>query len=223
MIEFQDVEGTHFRLEKAAVSGGEMAAVVAPTEACAREFVDLMLGLTGPRTGTVRLLGKPLAGLDEVGLRALRRRVGFASQAQGLVEHLALGENILLGASYHLGRDADALDARVRTLLGWCGWEEGQARATFQRRPETATPFERATAAWLRAALGDPELLVAEDLFAGLDPGERQRLVAACVMFQSENPARGSVFVLVGERLLEEIQPTCVLYLSLRGDFRSEN
>ena len=223
MIELHGIEGEHFRLAEAAVPAGEFAAVVAPTIACAREFVDLLLGLAAPRGGTVRLLGQSLAALGERERLALRARLGFAAQADGLVAHLPLGENILLGAAYHRRADAVALDARLRVLLGWCGWPEEDARRAFCQPPEQATPFERAAAAWLRALLGEPELLICEDLFSGLAPDRRRRLIDASVTFQAEDPARGSVFVLVGDRLVEELQPTSVFYLSLRGDFRAES
>jgi len=222
MIEITELEGAHFRLARASVPPGELAAVVAPTVACAREFVDLLLGLIAPRQGVVRLFGQVLGALDERARRALRAQLGFAAQAEGLVGHLALWENILLGAAYHRGRDAATLESRVQTFLGWCGWAEEDARRAFLQKPDQATPFERAAAAWLRALLLEPELLVCEDLFAGLATDQRRRLIEASVAFQSENPRRGSVFVLVGDRLLDELQPTQVHYLSLRGDFRAE-
>lgn len=223
MIALQQVEGVHFRLDAAVVPAGEFAAVIAPTAACAREFVDLLFGLLAPGGGTVRLLGQPLAALDERARLALRARIGFAAQADGLISHLPLAENILLGAAYHRRADAVALDARLRVLLGWCGWPEEEARHAFRRTPDAATPFERAAAAWLRALLGEPELVIAEDLFSGLAPERRRRLIDASVAFQAEEPARASLFVLVGDRLLEELQPTTVFYLSLRGDFRAES
>lgn len=222
MIEIRGLEGVHFRLAAASIAAGEMAAVVAPSEPCAREFVDLLLGLSAPKGGTVSLLGRELASLDERALLVARRDLGYAAQAQGLVAHLALWENILLGAAYHGGGDAGRVDPRVRQMLGWCGWPEEEARRAFLRRPEQATPFERSGAAWIRAALGDPELVVCEDLFAGLALDERRRLLEASVAFQSESPSRATVFVLVNDHLLEEIQPTSVLYLSRGGDFRSE-
>jgi len=91
------------------------------------------------------------------------------------------------------------------------------------RQPEQATPFERATAVWLRALLGEPDLLVFENLLNGLSTGERRRLIDASVTYLSENPRRGSVFVLVGDQLVDELQPTSMFYLSLRGDFRAES
>jgi putative ABC transport system ATP-binding protein len=222
MIEINGLEGAHFRLASASIPAGELAAVVAPSQPCAREFVDLLLGLAEPVQGTVRLLDREMASLDDGARLSFRRGIGFAAQAHGLVGHLALWENILLGAAYHQGLDADGVDARVRTMLGWCGWPEADARRAFLLLPDQATPFERSGAAWIRAALGEPELLVCEDLFWGLALDERRRLVGASVAFQSEKPSRGSVFVLVNDRLLEEIQPTSVFYLSLGGDFRSE-
>ena len=223
MIELRSIEGAWFRLDHAAVPGGELAAVVAPSLACAREFVELALGLKVPRAGTVRLLGQPLATLDEPARLALRRRVGFAAQAEGLVGHLALWENIWLEATFHRRPAEAALEARLRVLLEWCGWPEEEARRAFGRAPARATPFERAAAAWLRAVLGEPELLVCEDLLAGLAPDKRRRLVEATVAFLAENPARACVFVMVGDRFIEELQPTAMYYLSLRGDFRAES
>ena len=223
MIEIQQLEGVHFRLPGATVPAGELAAFVAPTLACAREFVDLLLGLARSREGAVRLFGQSVGAMDENGGLALRARLGFAAQAEGLIGHLALWENILLGTGYHQRQNADGLDARVRTLLGWCGWPVEEARAAFLRQPEQATPFERATAAWLRALLGGPDLLVCENLFGGLAAEQRRRLIDASVSYLSENPQRCSVFVLVGDRLIEELQPTSQFNLSLRGDFRAES
>jgi ABC-type lipoprotein export system ATPase subunit len=222
MIEIRGLEGAYFRLPSASILAGEMAAVVAPSEPCAREFVDLVLGLSAPRGGSVSLLGRDMAPLDEGSRLAARRGLGYASQAHGLLAHLALWENILLGAAYRGGGDAGRVDSRVRQMLGWCGWPEDDARRAFQGRPEQATPFERSGAAWIRAALGEPELLVCEDLFAGLGLEERRRILEASVAFQSESPSRVSVFVLVKDHLLDEIQPTSVLYLSHGGDFRAE-
>ncbi|HEY4301243.1 MAG TPA: ATP-binding cassette domain-containing protein [Candidatus Didemnitutus sp.] len=223
MIEIDDLEGAHFQLAHVAVPAGEMAAIVAPTAACAREFVDFLLGLALPQRGTVRLLGEALATLTESSRRALRSRLGFAAQADGLVGHLALWENILLGPAYHRGCDAASLEARMRQLLSWCGWTGEDAREALLRKPDHATPFERAAAAWMRALLVDPDLLVCEDLFAGLAAEERRRLIEGSVSFQAESPTRAAVFVLVGDRLLDELQPTQVTYLSLRGDFRAES
>ena len=115
------------------------------------------------------------------------------------------------------------MDTRLRTLLGWCGWPEEEARVAFLRKPDEASAFERATAAWLRALLGEPELLVCDNLFHNLSTDQRRRLIEASVTFLSEKPGRGSVFVLVGDRLIEELQPTSLFYLSLRGDFRAES
>jgi putative ABC transport system ATP-binding protein len=223
MIEISELEGVHFRLAQASVPAGELAAVIAPTVACAREFVDLLFGLASPRKGGVSLFGQALGGIDEPGRLKLRARLGFAGRTEGLVGHLAMWENILLGAAYHQGQDAAALDPRVRTLLGWCGWPEEEAKQAFMRQPERATPFERAAAAWLRALLGEPDLLVCEDLLSDLASEQRRRLIEASVNFLSENPQRCSVFVLVGDRLVEELQPTAMFYLSLRGDFRAES
>lgn len=223
MIEIHELEGAHFRLGRVLVPPGEMTAVVAPTPACAREFVDLFMGLENPRQGGVRLLGQAMNDTAEAGRLALRARLGFAAQEDGLIGQLPLGENILLGAAYHHGKDAAALDARLRTLLEWCGWPAEDAREAFRRKPNEATAFERAAAAWLRALLGDPELLVGDNLFQDLGADQRRRLIEASVTFLSEKPGRGAVFVLVGDRLVEELQPTSLFYLSLRGDFRAES
>lgn len=222
MIHLHAIEGRYFRLAAAAVPAGELAAFVAPTLSCAREFIDILLGLAAPRQGTVTLFGQSLAALDDRGRQALRTRLGFAAQTEGLVSHLALWENILLGVAYRKGVDFAAVEAQLRGLLARCGWSDDDARHAFRLMPDRASPFQRATAAWLRALLCEPDLLVCEDLFSGLGVDQRRRLIDASAAFQAENPGRGSVFVLVGDRLVEELQPTAMFYLSLRGDFRAE-
>lgn len=223
MIEFREVEGERFRLDRADVAAGELAAFVAPSLACVREFADVMLGLARPRSGIVRVFGR-VPEPSNSGLPAhFSAKLGFAALPDGLLAHLALWENITLGCSYHRRVDRDGIETRLRSLLKLSGWAEEEARRAFARMPEEATPFERASAAWLRALLNEPDLLVCEDLLGGLEPDERRRLIEASVAFQSESPLRSSVFLLVGERLLEELQPTAVFYLSRRGDFRAES
>ena len=99
MIEITELEGTHFRLPRASVPAGELAAVVAPTVACAREFVDLLFGLAAPRKGAVSLFGQAMDAIDEAGRLALR----------------ACGLGIALGGFYYLWDDIQLARAPENT------------------------------------------------------------------------------------------------------------
>ncbi|GII32558.1 ABC transporter ATP-binding protein [Planotetraspora mira] len=81
----------------AGIPGGSFTAVMGPSGSGKSTLLHCAAGLDTPTSGSVRLGGTELAGMNETRLTELRRRrVGFVFQAFNLVSSLTVVENITL-------------------------------------------------------------------------------------------------------------------------------
>lgn len=129
-------------------------------------------GLHRASTGTLNVLGQNLEQCSERSLRLLRRRIGFVFQQFHLVGQLSVLENVCSGAlgrlvgprlgllsySRKLRREALAHLDRV-----------GLAQQAFQRA-DTLSGGQQQRAAVARALMQRPEILLADEPVASLDP-----------------------------------------------------
>jgi putative ABC transport system ATP-binding protein len=91
---------------------GSFTAVMGPSGSGKSTFLHCSAGLDVPSSGSVRLGGTELAGMNESALTELRRRrVGFVFQAFNLVSALTVLENITLPLRLADGRIVDSMAA----------------------------------------------------------------------------------------------------------------
>jgi ABC-type lipoprotein export system ATPase subunit len=144
-----------------------------------------------PRSGArLVLLGTDVARLPEPERLQLLRRVGFVPANGGLVSSLNAWENISLPIAYHAPRKLAAALAEVRELLAALGGVDDNLLAKL---PEDMTLYERRLAAYIRALLERPELLVVETLNGGLGPTKRRRVARFPEVYHARCP--GGTFV----------------------------
>jgi ABC-type transporter Mla maintaining outer membrane lipid asymmetry ATPase subunit MlaF len=126
-----------------------------------------------PRQGArLVLLGAEVAGLADAERIALQQRVGFVPASGGLQSSLNAWENISLAIAYHAPERMGELPAEVHALLEEIGGIDDNLLAKL---PEEMTLYEKRVAGYVRALLDRPELLVVENLGAGLGPTKRMR------------------------------------------------
>jgi ABC-type lipoprotein export system ATPase subunit len=99
-------------------------------------------------------------------------------------------ENISLPLAYHAPDKLAGALAEVHALLGDLG---GVDDSLLAKLPEHMTLYERRLAAYLRSLLEKPELLVVEDLSAGLGPTKRGRTARFAEVYRARCP--GGTFV----------------------------
>jgi len=154
------------------------------------ELLAALVDLKTPRGARLLLFGTDVGPLPEAERLALMRRVGFVPASGGLISSLNAWENISLPVAYHapqrLARAAD----EVRVLLDDLG---GVDDGLLAKLPENMTLYERRLAAYIRALLEDPELLVVENLSAGLGPTKRRRVARFADVYRARCP--GGTFV----------------------------
>jgi heme exporter protein A len=146
------------------VASGEAVAVFGPNGAGKTTLLRVLATLLRPSAGVVRLFGQ---GIRDGGAAA-RRRMGFLSHRSFLYPDLTPTENLHFYARmFRVPSSAE----RVRALLdqvGLAGWAHRPVR-TLSRGLEQRC-------ALARALLHQPDLLLLDEPFSGLDMGAVQML-----------------------------------------------
>ncbi len=152
----------------AAVSGHELVGLIGPNGAGKSTLLRTMAGLLDPAAGTVALNGRPFAA---IGRADRARRIGYLPQDGTIHWALPVAEIVLMGRLPHLrgwqrpgARDRAIADAAMAAL----------DNAGLAARPATRlSGGERARVLLARALAGEPDILLADEPVAGLDPYHR--------------------------------------------------
>jgi ABC-type transporter Mla maintaining outer membrane lipid asymmetry ATPase subunit MlaF len=160
---------------------------------CKDELLAVMHDLRPRKGARLVLFGADVGALPEAQRLQLLRRVGFVPANGGLQSSLNAWENISLPVAYHAPGKLPGALAEVQGLLDELGGVDDNLLAKL---PEDMTLYERRLAAYIRALLESPELLVVENLAAGLGPTKRKRAARFAEVYQARCP--GGTFVQLG-------------------------
>jgi putative ABC transport system ATP-binding protein len=145
-----------------AFPAGRYAAIMGPSGSGKSTLMHILAGLDRPTSGTVRLDGKELNGLDDKQLTQLRRdRIGFIFQTFNLLPVLNAEENILLPLSI-AGRtpDREWFDKLVATVgIG----------DRLTHRPSELSGGQQQRVAVARALVSRPAVVFADEPSGNLD------------------------------------------------------
>jgi putative ABC transport system ATP-binding protein len=146
----------------AAFPAGGLTAIMGPSGSGKSTFLHVLSGLDRPTSGSVRIGGVDVDGLDDSALSRLRRtQVGFVFQSFNLIPSLTALDNITLPLRLDGRRpDADWLDTVVATVgLG----------DRLEHRPAELSGGQQQRVAIARALLARPAVVFADEPTGNLD------------------------------------------------------
>ncbi|WP_335984027.1 ABC transporter ATP-binding protein [Streptomyces sp. CA2R106] len=144
------------------VARGTFLAVMGPSGSGKSTLMHCAAGLDAPTSGSIRIDGREISGLNETRRTELRReRVGFVFQAYNLIPSLSVEDNITLPLRL-AGRAPDR--DWLRTLVARVGLADRLAH-----RPAELSGGQQQRAAVVRALVARPAVVFADEPTGALD------------------------------------------------------
>ncbi|WP_332842105.1 LysR substrate-binding domain-containing protein [Anaeromyxobacter terrae] len=159
---------------------GERVAIVGPSGAGKSTLLRLLATSLAPSCGAVQVFGRDVAGLGPRALRAVRARIGTVHQQLHLVPQASVMQNVVAGrlGSMSLARALAALVSRaeaerVEAVLAQVGIAE-----RLHERVDRLSGGEQQRVAIARALYQDPEIVIADEPVASVDPARAVEIAA---------------------------------------------
>jgi phospholipid/cholesterol/gamma-HCH transport system ATP-binding protein len=147
------------------VRRGRITAIMGPSGTGKTTLLRLITAQIAPERGQVQVFGQDLATLGRRGVYALRRRMGMLFQNGALLTDMDVFENVAFPVREH----SDLPEALTR-LLVLTKLQAVGLRGAAELMPAELSGGMARRVALARAIVMDPELLIYDEPFAGLDP-----------------------------------------------------
>lgn len=144
---------------------GRITAIMGPSGTGKTTLLRLITGQSAPTSGEVRVWGQRVATLRQRELFALRRRIGMLFQNGALLTDLDVFENVAFPVREHTKLTEPLIRELVLTKLHAVG-----LRGAAHMLPAELSGGMARRVALARAVVMDPELLIYDEPFVGLDP-----------------------------------------------------
>lgn len=149
---------------------GEFVALLGESGVGKSTLLNCIAGLDEADSGSIRIAGTPLRGLnDDARARLRREKLGFVFQAFHVLPHLTVAENVSLPLRL-LRRTDDGRVAAVLDAVGLAG--------LGGRHPAQLSGGQLQRVAIARAVVHAPGLILADEPTGNLDPVTAERVLA---------------------------------------------
>ncbi|MFZ5441231.1 MAG: ABC transporter ATP-binding protein [Myxococcota bacterium] len=142
-------------------------------------LLKCLTGLAQPSAGEVRWDERTVATLTPLERRELQVAFGMVFQSDALFDSLTVLDNVLLPLRKRKVPEAEARQ-RAEEVLARVGLSKA-----LEKHPETLSGGMKKRAGVARAIVARPQVLIADDPFAGLDPNT-ERSIAELLLEVSE-------------------------------------
>ncbi|ADO41752.1 cell division ATP-binding protein FtsE [Ketogulonicigenium vulgare Y25] len=179
MIELRNVAYSYggaelFNSVSLALQPGSFHFLTGPSGAGKTTLLKLCYGELIATEGAVSIFGEDASRIGRDGVAEARRKIGVVHQDCQFLDHLPLGENIMLPMTV-AGRKAEGADY-LPDLLAWVG-----LTAQVGQLPPQLSGGERQRAALARAVISSPDVILADEPTGNIDWEMSQRLLMLLV------------------------------------------
>jgi phospholipid/cholesterol/gamma-HCH transport system ATP-binding protein len=147
------------------VRRGRITAIMGPSGAGKTTLLRLITAQISAARGQVRVFGRDLATLGHAEIYQLRKRMGMLFQNGALLTDMDVFENVAFPVREHTDLPLDLVRLLVLTKLQAVG-----LRGAFALSPGELSGGMARRVALARAIVMDPEVLIYDEPFVGLDP-----------------------------------------------------
>ena len=180
------VEGLSLRIEP-----GTMFGLLGPNGSGKTSSIRMMIGITVPDSGTVELFNKPFE-------RDSLKRVGYLPEERGLYKKMNVLEQIRFMGEL---RGLSPAEAEKR---GKAWAERLQISEALPKKTEELSKGMQQKIQFITALLHDPELVIMDEPFSGLDPVNGALLQETLLQLRAEGKA-----ILFSTHRMDQVEKMC--------------
>jgi ABC-2 type transport system ATP-binding protein len=149
---FRAVDGLSFRVPRGAMFG-----LLGPNGAGKTTTIRMIMNITAPDSGTIRILGHPMD-------RRTQNRIGYLPEERGLYRKMKVIDHLyFLAAIKEVSRDT----ARQR-IQGWL--EKMELKPWLNKKVDELSKGMQQKIQFISTIVHDPDILILDEPFSGLDP-----------------------------------------------------
>ena len=144
---------------------GEVVSLIGPSGSGKSTLLRVLIGLTPPTGGDVRIAGETVNYANRKSVRALRDRMSIVFQQSNLFQNMTVLRNVTIAPVKIRKRDKDEVHTQARALLTKVGMAEKE-----DAYPDQLSGGQQQRVAIARALALNPEILLLDEVTSALDP-----------------------------------------------------
>jgi ABC-2 type transport system ATP-binding protein len=182
------------------VKPGRVFGLIGPNGAGKTTTIRMIVNITIPDSGHIELLGQPMT-------TALQDRIGYLPEERGLYKRMKVGEQLRFFAELKSvsGKEAeDRIDKWLRKL---------ELQDWKDKRTKELSKGMQQKVQFITAVIHDPDLLILDEPFSGLDPVNVEVMKEAILELRSANKTiiLSTHQMEIAEKLCDDV---CMIYRS---------
>ena len=173
------------------IQAGTMFGLLGPNGSGKTSSIRMMIGITVPDSGSVSLFGEPFR-------RNVLSRVGYLPEERGLYKKMNVLDQLIF-----FGRLRDlSTEVAKRRATAWC--ERLEITEALGKKTEDLSKGMQQKIQFIAALLHDPDLIIMDEPFSGLDP-----VNAALLMDTLMDLRREGKTILFSTHRMDQVEKLC--------------
>lgn len=173
------------------IEPGSMFGLLGPNGSGKTSSIRMMIGITVPDSGTVDLFGQPFN-------RELLTRVGYLPEERGLYKKMKVMDQLIFLGQIH-GLDASVASKRAHV---WC--EKMEITEAISKKTEELSKGMQQKIQFIAALLHEPDLIIMDEPFSGLDPVNAALLMDTLVDLRKQGKT-----ILFSTHRMDQVEKIC--------------
>ncbi len=173
------------------IEPGSMFGLLGPNGSGKTSSIRMMIGITVPDSGTVNLFGQPFR-------RELLNRVGYLPEERGLYKKMKVMDQLIFLGELH-GLDATTASKRAHV---WC--ERMEITEAITKKTEELSKGMQQKIQFIAALLHEPDLIIMDEPFSGLDPVNAALLMDTLVDLRKQGKT-----ILFSTHRMDQVEKIC--------------
>lgn len=214
MIRLENITTRYFGSVSFEIKGGSVCKIITSSDDEKGILLNTILGIRRPISGRVFLLGKDIYSISEKEYIKVFKRIGVVLEYGGIISNLKVWENIILSVWHHRGKGPRDIEERVTEIFKEMGMDPSYLKELMERLPGLLPVYEKRLIGLVRAMLMEPDLMVYDSIFEGLNPEMLEGLIKLTERFHLEKQGRTSIYISSNSLSIDSIKADQILRLS---------